>query len=97
MPRHDVNQRMLDSVMSLDPGPDPHVDLSRLDRERFPEWIAVLRSAEANTRALRHRLEDAFVGTERHCPVCDVAVTGRADRVYCSATCRQRARRAEAS
>jgi len=97
VPRRDADQRMLDTVISLDPGPDPHVDLSRLDREHFPEWIAALRSAEAHTRALRQRLEDALVGVERQCPVCRVILTGRSDRVYCSATCRQKARRAEAS
>lgn len=91
----DLNLRMETIVLSAGVGQDieEHIDLSRLDREQFGWWIAALREAEADIRHLRRRLEDERDATSRRCLVCDIAVTGRADRVYCSATCRQRARR----
>ena len=70
------------------------LDLSRIDREQLPRYIDELRKGEAEVRRLRYRLEAFLDDSERHCPVCDTAVTGRADQVYCGATCRQRARRA---
>lgn len=69
-------------------------DLSRLDREQIPWWVDHLRRAEASARLLRGQLEALAEGLDRRCPVCDVAVTGRADQVYCGARCRQSARRA---
>lgn len=71
-----------------------HVNLSELNRKHFPWWIAELKAAETNLRVLRTRLEEMTTGQERHCPVCGEVVSGRADRVYCGSTCRQRARRA---
>jgi hypothetical protein len=76
-------------------GPPTNLDPSRLDREQLPWWIENLKEAEANIRRLRGRLEAILDGSERRCPVCDTAVTGRADQLYCGATCRQRARRAQ--
>lgn len=75
-----------------DDDPNP-IDLSRLDREQLPWWIDHLKQAEASTRQLRRQLESLLAGDSRLCPVCDRAVTGRQDRIYCGAACRQRARR----
>ena len=69
------------------------LDLSRLDREQLPRCVEELRRAETEVRRLRGRIEAFLADSERRCPVCDTAVTGRADQVYCGATCRQRARR----
>ncbi len=72
------------------------LDLSRLDRERLPWCIEELRKGEAEVRRFRGRIEAFLADSERHCPACGAVVTGRADRRYCGATCRQRARRAAA-
>ena len=69
------------------------VDWGALDRSEVPVWIEQLRDAERDLRQLRRRLESLDAG-DRRCPGCGQAVAGRADRVYCGATCRQRARRA---
>ena len=93
--RDDHTGRMTDWVLSIgvaDAGAGP--DLSRVDREQLPWMIDHLREAEADVRRLRKRLEAELGGTDRSCPVCGDAVTGRADQVYCGPTCRQRARRA---
>ncbi len=101
--KDDHTGRMTEMVMSygggeyLDPfGPPAELDASRLDREHLAGWVAHLQEAEANTRRLRRQLEALESGAARTCPECDTAVTGRADQVYCGATCRQRARRSEA-
>ena len=65
--------------------------------DELDSWIQTLRSAETDLRYFRQRLEALQDGIERTCPVCSTAVTGRSDRVYCGATCRQRARRKFAS
>ena len=88
---------MGDIVLGAGVGPGDvreHIPLSQLDREQFPWWIDALREAEASIRRLRGQLEAVLADDGRRCPVCDAAVTGRADRRYCGATCRQRARRA---
>ncbi len=100
--KDDHTGRMAEVVLSyggggyFDPfGPPSHIDPSRLERERLAEWINHLREAEANTRRLRRHLEALDSDAARTCPECGTAVTGRADQVFCGATCRQRARRAE--
>jgi len=86
---------MLNVVMGANIGSDvlDFIDLSQLDREQFPHWIGELKQAETSARRLRGQLEAFYADTGRRCPVCDTAVTGRSDQVYCGATCRQRARR----
>jgi len=69
------------------------IDYEAVDREQMPRWIDGLRQAESSLRRLRTQLEAILTDSERRCPVCDTAVTGRADQVYCGATCRQRAHR----
>ena len=71
-------------------------DLTRLSRETLDSAISGLRRAETSARRLRGQLEAVRLGNGRTCPVCDKAVTGRADQKFCGATCRQRARRAAA-
>lgn len=92
------NDRVAGLVEGLDPGADPlwFIYTSNLDRAQMPEWIEQLREAETNVRLLRHQILALLSGEERHCPICDKAVTGKANRVYCGATCRQRARRRSA-
>ena len=94
--RRDPNGRMMDIVLSAGVGSDvpEHIDLSQLDREQFPGWIAALKQAEQDTKRLRKHLEGVLAESGRVCPVCDTAVTGRADQIYCGARCRQQARRA---
>jgi len=86
---------MTEVVLGADIGDDAAslLGLSQLNREHFPWWIAALKAAETNLRALRTRLEEAVAMQERRCRVCGGVVSGRADRVYCGSTCRQRARR----
>jgi hypothetical protein len=67
------------------------IKYDELDREQMPEWITSMRTAEGVLRRHRERLEATLAQSDRRCLVCDTAVT---DRVYCGATCRQRARRA---
>lgn len=90
--RNDPDRRMDDVVQSCGVGDDilELIPLSQLDPERFPAWVEELTKAEASIRHLRR----ALAGSSRTCAVCDVSVTGRADQVYCSPACRQRARRA---
>jgi len=90
--RNDPDRRM-DTVVSMAPGDFPIADFDKLDRGKFPFWIEALRDAEASTRLLRRRLESMVEGTSRTCPICSRDVFGRADRVYCGATCRKRAGR----
>lgn len=89
------NDRMTEVVLGANIGDNAAslLSLSHLKREHFPWWIAALKAAETNLRALRTRLEEMVAMQERRCPVCDAVVSGRADRVYCGSTCRQRARR----
>lgn len=95
--KDDHTGRMWQAVLSFPGGisldPLRVEEASRIDREQIPGMVAHLREAEANTRRLRGQLEALLNDSDRRCPVCDVAVTGRADQVYCGATCRQRARR----
>jgi hypothetical protein len=72
------------------------VDLSRVKRQQLPWMIQALRVTETHARELRRALEGTLARDRRTCPVCDTAVTGRSDRVYCSARCRTRAHRDEA-
>jgi len=69
-------------------------DLTRLSSETLDWAIPALRVAETRARRLRGQLEAVRLDNGRTCPVCNKAVTGRADQRYCGATCRQRARRA---
>jgi hypothetical protein len=71
------------------------IQYDQLDREQMPQWITSMRTAEGVLRRHRERLEATLAQSDRRCPVCDTAVTGRTDRVYCGATCRQRARRSQ--
>ena len=91
--RLDPDRRM-DNVVRMAAASFPEADFGRLDPAKLPFWIAALREAEASTRLLRKRLESLAEGSTRTCPVCSCDVVGRADRVYCGSTCRQRARRA---
>ena len=80
--RNDPNARMDDAVSRAGVGSDvsKRIPLSQLDREQFPWWIAHLRQAETDIRQLRGQLEGLLAESCRRCPVCGVAVTGRADR-----------------
>ncbi len=69
------------------------VQWDTLDRSQLPLWIDLLREGEQGLRQLRLRLEALDAGQDRRCAVCGEPITGRADRAYCGATCRQRARR----
>lgn len=92
--RNDPNRRM-DNVAGSRVGLDlfPEQDYAKLDPTFLPVWIDQLRDAEAAARRLRGRLESMLSEDRRSCPVCTGIVTGRADRVYCGSTCRQRHRR----
>lgn len=71
----------------------PESDYGKLDRATIPEWANRLRASEASIRHFRRRLEAVLTEDGRRCLVCDKAVTGRPDQVYCGGTCRQRAYR----
>lgn len=90
--RLDPDRRM-EMVVTSAAADFPAEDLPKLDREQLPAWIDGLREAEAATRQLRYKLEALARGGERKCWACGGPVVGRSDRVYCSATCRQRGHR----
>jgi hypothetical protein len=60
-----------------------------------PTMIDDLREREGNLRRLRVELEHRMAGQARICdrPGCETVVYGRADRRYCSTTCRVAAHR----
>ena len=70
------------------------IDFAVLDRGQLPWWIDALKEAETDVRRLRGQLEALLLDQPRHCGMCERPVSGRPDRRYCSATCRQRGRRA---
>jgi hypothetical protein len=91
----DLDGRMSAVVSSYDANTNPlyfgpDFDFAKLDRQKLPGWIEHLRKAEANTRILRRRLEDELSEASPTCGACGVRLTGRRDRRYCSASCRQR-------
>ena len=60
----------------------------------LPELIEAARETERAARETRLWLESlAGKGELRTCPVCGSPLMGRADRVFCSSTCRQRQHR----
>ena len=72
-------------------------DLSRIDREQISQMVAHLQGAERTVRDLRRHLEAARDHREvQRCAECGRSVTGRAEKKYCGATCRQRAKRRSA-
>jgi hypothetical protein len=64
-----------------------------------PSMIENLRKREADVRRFRVELEQRMAGQARTCagPGCETAVYGRADRRYCSTTCRVAAHRSRAT
>ena len=75
----------------------PEADLQRLDRTLVRGWIDALKTAEESARRLRHQLEALDGIPARVCPACGGLLVGRADRIYCSSRCRQRAHRGRSS
>jgi len=60
----------------------------------LPQLIDRARASERAARDVRLWFEALASQGERSCPVCGSAVRGRADRLYCSGACRQKAHRA---
>jgi hypothetical protein len=89
-----ATERLEKMILRLAATPDDARGFRRLG-ERItadPDWVGLLRIAEANVRRLRHSVELLLDdGDPRPCVRCRQPVTGRADRVYCSDRCRQAA------
>jgi RNA polymerase-binding transcription factor DksA len=99
--RHFDSNRVVDrtaeaAALSAEFGPDSlltQVQWDQLDRSQVPTWIELVRDGERQLRQLRSRLEALQEGDARRCAACGQPISGRADRRYCGATCRQRSHR----
>lgn len=102
--RRSLANRPVDRALNLAVAPGGFVDPAEFFTTRqiaeivasgtLADTIEQARETERGARAVRLWLESLAAGQhERTCPVCGATVRGRADRVYCSGTCRQRALR----
>ena len=63
---NDPEMRVTDAVMMANVGDlANHIELSQLNRERFPRWIEQLGEAETNARRLREQLEEIMAQPSR--------------------------------
>jgi len=75
-------------------GYDLFADLSEaqlaeiLAHDGFGELLEHARQVEAHARMVRKRLESLRDGAGRSCPVCGSEIAGRADKRFCSSSCR---------
>lgn len=89
---------MLNTVQMANSADDgwPDAELGKLDPANFAWYVDELAKAERSARRLRKRLAaliDPPPPNAATCSVCSGPMVGRADRRFCSASCRQRAHR----
>jgi hypothetical protein len=95
-PQERAQQKVVEYISGLAAIPDDFAGLRRGGKTVTVEpWMAeALREAEARVRRLRLSVEQQLAETApRPCARCRRPVIGRADRRYCSGTCRQAAYR----
>lgn len=97
MPARPLQERAAAFIRDLAEAPDDIASFRGYRQETLAvePWMAeALREAEARIRRLRISVEQQLADTTpRPCAKCRKPVIGRADRKYCSDTCRQGAHR----
>src|ERR1022692_3053155 len=97
--KNDPDRRMTNVVQGAyvgDLAMWPESELAKLDLANVAWWATELRAAEASIRRLRKRLlklASPDAAAPMSCEECEGPMSGRSDRRFCSAACRQRAYR----
>ena len=90
MPKLSPTARLVNAANLLNPSIRfSDEDLEKVGLTDLKMIASILRQAETNVHQLRCQVEARIDGS-RHCETCGERIAGRADRRYCSTTCRVR-------